>query len=148
MRLVLQRVTSASVRVDGNVTGEIRKGYLVLFGAGEGDTEEECRRLADKMIGLRIFPDSEDKINLSLSDVGGGLLIVPQFTLYADCRKGKRPNFIQAAKPDEANRLYEYFVSYCREKYGSAETGIFGADMKVSLLNDGPFTLILDSKEI
>ena len=107
MRLVLQRVTSASVRVDGNVTGEIGRGYLVLFGAGEGDTEDECRRLADKMIGLRIFPDSEDKINLSLGDVGGGLLIVPQFTLYADCRKGKRPNFIQAAKPDEANRLYE-----------------------------------------
>ncbi len=148
MRLVLQRVTSASVRVDGNVTGEIGRGYLVLFGAGEGDTEDECRRLADKMIGLRIFPDSEDKINLSLGDVGGGLLIVPQFTLYADCRKGKRPNFIQAAKPDEANRLYEYFVAYCREKYGQAETGIFGADMKVSLLNDGPFTIILDSREI
>ena len=148
MRLVLQRVTSASVCVDGNITGEIGRGYLVLFGAGEGDTEDECRRLADKMIGLRIFPDSEDKINLSLGDVGGGLLIVPQFTLYADCRKGKRPNFIQAAKPDEANRLYEYFVSYCREKYGQAETGIFGADMKVSLLNDGPFTIILDSREI
>ena len=148
MRLVLQRVMSASVRVDGNVTGEIGRGYLVLFGAGEGDTEDECRRLADKMIGLRIFPDSEDKINLSLGDVGGGLLIVPQFTLYADCRKGKRPNFIQAAKPDEANRLYEYFVAYCREKYGQAETGIFGADMKVSLLNDGPFTIILDSREI
>ena len=148
MRLVLQRVTSASVRVDGNVTGEIGRGYLVLFGAGEGDTEDECRRLADKMIGLRIFPDSEDKINLSLGDVDGGLLIVPQFTLYADCRKGKRPNFIQAAKPDEANRLYEYFVAYCREKYGQAETGIFGADMKVSLLNDGPFTIILDSREI
>lgn len=148
MRLVLQRVTSASVRVDGNVTGEIGRGYLVLFGAGEGDTEDECRRLADKMIGLRIFPDSEDKINLSLGDVGGGLLIVPQFTLYADCRKGKRPNFIQAAKPDEANRLYEYFVAYCREKYGQAETGIFGVDMKVSLLNDGPFTIILDSREI
>jgi len=148
MRLVLQRVTSASVCVDGNITGEIGRGYLVLFGAGEGDTEDECRRLADKMIGLRIFPDSEDKINLSLGDVGGGLLIVPQFTLYADCRKGKRPNFIQAAKPDEANRLYEYFVSYCRGKYGQAETGIFGANMKVSLLNDGPFTIILDSREI
>ena len=148
MRLVLQRVTSASVRVDGDVTGEIDRGYLVLFGAGEGDTEDECRRLADKMLGLRIFPDSEDKINLSLGDVGGGLLIVPQFTLYADCRKGRRPNFTQAAKPDEANRLYEYFVAYCREKYGQAETGVFGADMKVSLLNDGPFTVILDSTEI
>ena len=148
MRLVLQRVTSASVRVDGDVTGEIDRGYLVLFGAGEGDTEDECRRLADKMLGLRIFPDSDDKINLSLGDVGGGLLIVPQFTLYADCRKGRRPNFTQAAKPDEANRLYEYFVAYCREKYGQAETGVFGADMKVSLLNDGPFTVILDSTEI
>lgn len=148
MRIVLQRVTSASVRVDGELTGAIETGYLILFGVGHGDTEEDCRRLADKIINLRIFSDENDKINLSLGDVGGALLVVPQFTLYADCRKGKRPNFIQAAKPDEANRLYEYFVAYCREKYGQAETGIFGADMKVSLLNDGPFTIILDSREI
>lgn len=144
MRIVLQRVASASVTVDGEVTGRIGRGYLVLLGVGQADTEEDCRRLADKMINLRIFPDENDKINLSLSDVGGELLVVSQFTLYADCRKGNRPNFIQAGKPDEAERLYSYFAEYCRSKGKHVETGIFGADMKVELVNDGPFTLVLE----
>ena len=144
MRIVLQRVTSASVTVDGNITGSIGKGYLVLLGVGQGDTEEDCHRLADKIINLRIFSDENDKINLSLSDVEGSLLIVSQFTLYADCRKGNRPNFIQAGKPDEAERLYDYFAEYCRSKGKHVETGIFGADMKVELVNDGPFTIVLE----
>lgn len=130
--------------VDGKICGEIGKGYLVLLGVGQGDTEEDCRRLADKIINLRIFSDENDKINLSLSDVDGDLLVVSQFTLYADCRKGNRPNFIQAGKPDEAERLYNYFVDYCRSKGKCVETGIFGADMKVQLVNDGPFTVILE----
>ncbi len=144
MRIVLQRVTSASVRVDGEVIGAIKTGFLILFGAGHDDTEEDCRRLADKIANLRIFSDENGKINLSLADVGGDILVVPQFTLYADCRKGNRPNFIQAAKPERANALYEYFVEYLREKGKHVETGSFGADMKVELLNDGPFTLILE----
>lgn len=146
MRIVLQRVSSASVEVDGNICGKIGTGYLVLLGAGQEDSEDDCRKLADKMTNLRIFSDENDKINLSLKDVGGELLIVSQFTLYADCRKGNRPNFIQAGKPDEAERLYEYFVQYCRDKGFTVETGIFGADMKVSLVNDGPFTICLDSE--
>lgn len=144
MRIVLQRVTSASVTVGGEVTGRIGTGYLVLLGVGQGDTEEDCRRLADKVINLRIFSDENGKINLSLADVGGELLIVSQFTLYADCRKGNRPNFIQAGKPDEAERLYNYFADYCRSKGKHVETGIFGADMKVELVNDGPFTIVLE----
>lgn len=144
MRIVLQRVSSASVTVDGEVTGQIGTGYLVLLGVGQGDTEEDCRRLADKLINLRIFSDENGKINLSLADVGGELLVVSQFTLYADCRKGNRPNFIQAGKPDEAERLYNYFADYCRSKGKHVETGIFGADMKVELVNDGPFTIVLE----
>ncbi len=144
MRIVLQRVSSASVIVDGKICGEIGTGYLVLLGVGQGDTEEDCRRLADKIINLRIFSDENDKINLSLGDVGGDLLVVSQFTLYADCRKGNRPNFIQAGKPDEAERLYNYFADYCRSKGKHVEMGIFGADMKVQLVNDGPFTVILE----
>ncbi|HEZ7986133.1 MAG TPA: D-aminoacyl-tRNA deacylase [Ruminococcus sp.] len=144
MKIVLQRVTSADVKVGGDVCGSIGCGYLLLFGAGHDDNEDDCRRLADKIIGLRIFSDENDKINLSLADVGGSLLVVPQFTLYADCRKGHRPNFMQAAKPDIANRLFEYFVSYCRSKGQTVETGRFGADMEVSLVNDGPFTLIFE----
>lgn len=140
----MQRVTSASVTVGGEVTGRIGTGYLVLLGVGQGDTEEDCRRLADKLINLRIFSDENGKINLSLADVGGELLIVSQFTLYADCRKGNRPNFIQAGKPDEAERLYNYFADYCRSKGKHVETGIFGADMKVELVNDGPFTIVLE----
>ena len=144
MRIVLQRVTSASVKVDGEVVGSIGTGFLLLFGVGHEDTEEDCRRLADKISGLRIFSDENDKINLDLEAVGGSLLVVPQFTLYADCRKGNRPNFIQAAKPEKANELYEYFVGYLRSKGRHVETGSFGADMKVELLNDGPFTVILE----
>ncbi len=144
MKIVLQRVSSASVTVDGKICGEIGVGYLVLLGVGQGDTEDDCRRLADKIINLRIFSDENDKINLSLGDVGGDLLVVSQFTLYADCRKGNRPNFIQAGKPDEAERLYNYFVDYCRSKGKHVETGIFGADMKVQLVNDGPFTVIIE----
>ncbi|MBQ8181276.1 MAG: D-tyrosyl-tRNA(Tyr) deacylase [Ruminococcus sp.] len=144
MKIVLQRVTSASVRVDGELTGSIGTGYLLLFGVGKEDTEDDCRRLADKIMNLRIFADENDKINLSLKDVGGDLLVVPQFTLYADCRKGNRPNFIQAAAPAEADRLYQYFVEYCRSNGQHTETGVFGADMKVELLNDGPFTIVLE----
>ncbi len=144
MKIVLQRVNSASVKVGGEICGSIGKGYLVLLGVGHEDTEEDCRRLADKIINLRIFSDENDKINLSLTDVGGDLLVVSQFTLYADCRKGNRPNFIQAGKPDKAEELYDYFVEYCRSKGKRVETGIFGADMKVSLENDGPFTVILE----
>lgn len=144
MKIVLQRVTSASVKVDGEIIGQIAQGFLLLFGVGHEDKEEDCRRLGDKIIGLRIFSDENDKINLNLESVGGSILVVPQFTLYADCRKGNRPNFIQAAKPDEANRLYEYFVDYLRSKGQHVETGSFGADMKVQLMNDGPFTIILE----
>ena len=144
MKLVLQRVLEASVETGGKTVGKIGKGYLVLFGDGEGDTCEDAERLAAKMINLRIFSDENDKINLSLGDVDGQLLIVSQFTLYADCRKGNRPNFIQAAKPELAESLYEYFIELCRQKVPVVETGVFGADMKVSLVNDGPFTVILE----
>lgn len=144
MKIVLQRVTHASVTVDGKVTGKIDNGYLLLFGVGKEDTEEDCRRLADKIINLRIFSDDNDKINLSLKDVNGSILVVPQFTLYADCRKGNRPNFIQAGTPSDANKLFEYFTEYLKSMGQHIETGIFGADMKVELLNDGPFTVILE----
>lgn len=144
MKLVIQRVEHASVKVDGEVVGSIGCGYLVLVGVGAEDTEAECERLAAKMINLRIFSDSEGKTNLSLKDVGGSLLLISQFTLYADCRKGNRPNFLMAKAPDEAKRLYEYFAELCRREIPIVETGIFGADMKVELLNDGPFTIILE----
>lgn len=144
MKIVLQRVTSASVEVGGVICGQIGKGCLVLLGVGNGDTESDCERLSEKLVNLRIFSDENNKINLNLAAVNGSLLIVSQFTLYADCRKGNRPNFIQAAKPDEAERLYNFFVECCRKKTVHVETGIFGADMKVSLVNDGPFTVILE----
>ena len=144
MRVVVQRVINASVEVDGQICGSIKKGLLVFIGVGDGDSENECKRLADKIINLRIFSDENDKINLSLKDVNGELLIVSQFTLYADCKKGNRPNFTQAAKPDIANALYEFFVDYCKNLVPVVETGIFGADMKVKLLNDGPFTIVLE----
>ena len=144
MRLVIQRCESASVSVDGNVIGQIGKGYLVLLGVGQEDTEAECDRLASKMIGLRIFSDENGKTNLSLKDVGGSLLVISQFTLYADTRKGNRPNFLQAKEPREAKRLYEYFTEVCRREVTNVQTGDFGADMKVSLVNDGPFTIILE----
>lgn len=143
MRLVIQRVSRASVSVDGETTGSIGNGYLVLLGVGAEDTEAECERLAKKMINLRIFADENGKTNLSLKDVGGELLIISQFTLYADCRKGNRPHFLNAKEPNEAERLYEYFCELC-ERETRVEKGVFGADMKVELLNDGPFTVILE----
>ena len=143
MKLVIQRVSRASVSVDGAVVGSIKQGFLVLFGAGAEDTEAECERLSKKMINLRIFADEDGKTNLSLKDVGGELLIISQFTLYADCRKGNRPNFLQAKEPKEAERLYECFCELCAKEV-RVEKGIFGADMKVELLNDGPFTIILE----
>lgn len=144
MKAVVQRVTHASVKVDDEIKGQIENGFLVLLGVGQNDTEEDADRLVNKIVKLRIFSDENDKINLSLSDVGGSMLVISQFTLYADCRKGNRPNFINAGKPDEANRLYEYFVSKCKEQVSVVEKGVFGADMKVELLNDGPFTVILE----
>ena len=145
MRIVVQRVAHASVTVDGEVVGKIGKGFLLLIGAADTDTKE----IVDKMIGkvgkLRIFEDENGKTNLSLQDVGGEILAISQFTLYADCRKGNRPSFIQAGKPELAEELYEYAAQKCGEYTEKVEKGIFGADMKVELLNDGPFTIILDS---
>lgn len=145
MKLVIQRCENASVSVDGKIVGQIGCGFLVLLGIGGQDTEAECDRLAAKMTSLRIFSDENGKTNLSLKDVNGSLLVISQFTLYADTHKGHRPNFLQAMEPVEANRLYEYFVEVCRREIPNVQTGIFGADMKVSLLNDGPFTIILES---
>ena len=144
MRAVLQRVTRASVTVDGNVCGSIDDGLLVLLGVGQGDSREDAVRLAAKIAKLRIFSDENDKINLSVNDIGGSLLVISQFTLYADCRKGNRPNFINAGKPTEAEALYEFFCGECEKLVSKVERGIFGADMKVELLNDGPFTVVLD----
>lgn len=144
MKFVIQRVDEAAVSVDNETVGSINKGFLVLIGIVQGDTEKEADRLVDKMIRLRIFKDSEGKTNCSLSDVGGELLLVSQFTLCADCRKGNRPSFVNAAPPDEAERLYNYIINRCRENIPVVETGCFGADMKVSLTNSGPFTIILE----
>ena len=148
MIFVIQRVTSASCVVDGTVTGEIDKGFLVLIGVSNADTTEIADKMIKKLIGLRIFEDSEGKTNLSLHDVEGGLLLISQFTLYADCKKGNRPSFINAGKPDMANELYEYIIAKCKEEIPVVRQGIFGADMKISLVNDGPFTIVLDSAEI
>ena len=148
MRFVIQVVSEANVSVDGITKGSIEKGFLVLVGVGQGDDERIADKMVSKMLGLRIFPDENGKTNLSLADVGGELLVISQFTLYADCRKGNRPSFIRAGAPEEAERLYEYVVSKCREGVEKVETGIFGAEMKVSLVNEGPFTIILDSDEI
>ena len=145
MRIVLQRVNYARVTVDDAVCGEIGKGFLIFFGVGKGDTEADCDRLADKVSKLRIFSDENDKINLSLADVDGEILVVSQFTLYADCRKGNRPCFTDAEAPQRAAELYEYFTNACEKRTGKkAAHGIFGADMKVTLENDGPFTVILE----
>lgn len=145
MKLVIQRCENASVSVDGKTVGQIGCGFLVLLGIGQQDTEAECDRLAAKMTSLRIFSDENGKTNLSLKDVGGSLLVISQFTLYADTHKGHRPNFLQAMEPVEAKRLYEYFVEACRREIPNVQTGEFGAEMKVSLLNDGPFTILLES---
>ena len=149
MKAVIQRVTHAECVVDGNTVGAVEKGLLILLGAGLEDTEADCDKLADKISKLRIFSDENDKINLSIDDVGGDMLIISQFTLYADCRKGNRPSFTNAGKPDEASRLYDYFCEACRSRIkGRVETGEFGADMKISLLNDGPFTICLDTDDL
>lgn len=148
MKLVIQRVTHASVTVDNNVIGKIGKGYMVLIGVSETDTKEIADKMLDKMIKLRIFEDENGKTNLSLADVGGELLLISQFTLYANCKKGNRPSFIEAGSPDHANALYEYIIEKCKERVDVVEQGEFGAEMKVELLNDGPFTVILDSQQI
>ena len=148
MKAILQRVTHAKVTIDGQISGEIGTGFLVLLGVAPEDTQEEALYLARKIAGLRVFTDENDKMNLALADVGGRLLVVSQFTLYADCRKGNRPSFTGAGAPDHANRLYEYFMEQCKKHVEKVAHGEFGADMKVDLLNDGPFTLMLDSKEL
>lgn len=148
MKFVIQRVTHASCTVDEKITGQIDQGFLVLIGISDSDTREIADKMIKKLIGLRIFEDSEGKTNLSLHDVCGSLLLISQFTLYADCKKGNRPSFIRAGKPDMANNMYEYILERCKTEIPVVERGIFGANMKISLLNDGPFTVILDSDEI
>lgn len=147
MKFVVQRVTEASVTVDHQVIGKIGKGFLVLIGISDTDTTEIADKMIKKMLGLRIFDDEQGRTNLSLDSVKGELLLVSQFTLYADCRKGNRPSFIRAGAPERSEKMYEYIIEKCRQSY-HVETGAFGADMKVQLLNDGPFTIILDSDEL
>lgn len=144
MKLVIQRVTEAKVEVDGDIVGQIGKGFLVLIGISDQDTKETADKYLKKMINLRIFEDENGKTNLSLHDVGGELLLVSQFTLYANCKKGNRPSFIGAGAPDMAESLYEYMIRKAKEDVDVVEKGIFGAEMKISLVNDGPFTIILD----
>lgn len=148
MRFVIQRVSKASVKVEERQIGAIEKGFLVFIGVCQEDTKEIADRMIKKLIGLRIFEDEQGKTNLALSDVGGSLLLISQFTLYADCRKGNRPSFIQAGAPDMAKALYEYIIDECKKQIETVEQGEFGADMKVELLNDGPFTILLDSREL
>lgn len=144
MKLVIQRVSEASVKVDGEIKGQIGKGFMVLIGVGQEDTKEIADKYIRKMLALRIFEDENGKTNLSLKDVDGQLLLISQFTLYANCKKGNRPSFIDAGAPDQAEALYDYIVEKCRKTVPVVETGEFGADMKVALTNDGPFTVILD----
>ena len=148
MRLVIQRVQYGEVKVDDQVVGSIQKGFVVLVGISDTDDNQIADKMLKKMLNLRIFDDAQGKTNLSLADVGGEILMISQFTLYADCRKGNRPSFVKAGKPEHANALYEYMIEECRKVCPKVEHGIFGADMKVSLLNDGPFTIVLDSDEI
>lgn len=148
MKFVIQRVTHASVTVEEKIVGEIEKGFLVLIGVGKQDTEKEADYLVKKLTGLRIFEDENGKTNLSLKDVGGSLLLISQFTLYANCRAGNRPSFIEAGDPKHAEKLYEYIIAQCREKIEKVETGIFGAEMKVNLCNDGPFTILLEQEAL
>ena len=148
MRFVIQRVANASVTVDGVRISEIGKGFLVLIGITDTDTKEIADKMVRKLIGMRIFEDEDGKTNLALADVSGELLLVSQFTLYADCRKGNRPSFIKAGDPQFANEMYEYIAKSCKALLPVVKTGEFGADMKVALLNDGPFTIVLDSDEI
>lgn len=148
MRFVIQRVSHAQVTIDGQVRGSIPKGYMVLIGIGQEDTEALADRMIAKMLDLRIFEDADGKSNLSLRDVDGALLLISQFTLYADCKKGKRPSFFKAGEPHMANDLYEYIIRKCKEEVSDVERGEFGAMMHVELLNEGPFTIILDSAEM
>lgn len=148
MRFVIQRVKEARVRVDKETVGEIRKGFLVLIGVSQDDTRETADRMIKKMLGLRIFEDENGKTNLSLDAVDGGLLLVSQFTLYANCKKGNRPSFTEAGDPEKAEWLYEYIILECRKTVPEVQTGRFGAEMQVSLVNDGPFTILLDSETL
>ena len=148
MKLVIQVVTEAQVTVEGDIKGKIGKGLMVLVGVGQGDTRETADRMIQKMLNLRIFMDENGKTNLSLKDVNGGLLLISQFTLYADCRRGNRPGFTHAGSPEAAEELYEYMIDECRKTVPVVERGVFGAYMQVSLVNDGPFTIVLDSDEL
>jgi len=148
MRAVLTKVKSASVTIDGSIHGKIKQGFLILLGVAPDDDEAKCVKLADKLCSLRIFDDENDKINLSLDDVGGEILVVSQFTLYGNCKKGLRPEFLGAARPETAIPLYEKFVALCRAKGYHVETGEFGAAMEVESVNDGPFTLIVDTDNL
>lgn len=148
MRFVIQRVTEADVSVDGRTIGAIGKGFLVLIGISKEDSRTTADKMLKKMTGLRIFEDAEGKTNLSLADVEGSLLLISQFTLYANCKKGNRPSFIEAGEPEAAENMYEYIIEECRKKIPVVETGSFGADMKVRLVNDGPFTIVLDSEKL
>ncbi|MCR5134540.1 MAG: D-tyrosyl-tRNA(Tyr) deacylase [Clostridiales bacterium] len=147
MKMVIQRVNHASVTIDGKVHGAIEKGFLVLLGVGQDDTEEIADKYVKKMAGLRIFDDEEGKTNLSLDQVGGSVLLISQFTLYANCKKGYRPSFIEAGDPAKAEQLYEYVIAKTKETVPNVQTGIFGAEMKVELENDGPFTIVLEGLE-
>lgn len=148
MRLVIQKVSQSSVKIDGKIVGAIEKGYMVLVGITNGDDETLVEKMVDKLVNLRIFEDENDKLNLSLLDVNGSILSISQFTLYANCKKGRRPSFIDAAKSDVSSPLYDYFNKMLEKKGVKVERGVFGAMMEVSLINDGPVTIILDSKEI
>ena len=148
MKFVIQRVLEASCEVDSQITGKINQGFCVVIGVSDTDTKQSAVKMIQKLIGLRIFSDSEDKINLSLKDVNGSLLLISQFTLYANCRKGNRPSFTEAGKPDFAKEMYEYMISECKKQIPNVQTGIFGAAMKISLVNDGPFTIILNSDDL
>ena len=148
MRSIVQRVSRASVNVDGEVIGKIGKGFLVFLGVSDDDDEKDMVYMADKIAGLRVFEDADEKMNLSIEDVGGEFLVISQFTLYGDCRKGRRPSFAAAGKPEHAENIYEKFNDYLKSKGFKVQTGKFGADMKVELLNDGPVTLMLDSKKL
>ena len=148
MKFVIQRVSESTVKVDGETIGKIGKGFMVLIGVGQDDTKEIADKMVKKMVGLRIFEDENGKTNLSLADVNGALLLISQFTLYANCKKGNRPSFIESGSPEKAEALYEYIIEKCKESVPEVEKGIFGADMKVSLVNDGPFTIVLDSEKL
>nr|WP_307774786.1 D-aminoacyl-tRNA deacylase [uncultured Cetobacterium sp.] len=148
MRAVVQRVKNASVTVDGNIVGKIEQGFLVLLGVTHNDTIKEVEWLSKKIADLRVFNDSDDKMNLGLKDINGEMLVISQFTLYGNCIKGRRPSFIDAARPDHANELYEKFLDSCKNMDIKTEAGVFGADMKVELLNDGPVTLVIDTNDV